>query len=86
MFYSAGPLIFQRAREPRHNPTDAERILWLHLRTRPKGQKFRRQHPIGNDIVDFYFHQLKLVIEFDGSIHDLIDVIKKDKERQSILE
>jgi imidazole glycerol-phosphate synthase subunit HisF len=86
MFYSAGPAIFQRAKELRNHPTDAERILWMHLRTRPKGYKFRRQHPIGNYIVDFYCHALKLVIEADGSIHELDAVIKADTERQSVIE
>ena len=49
--------------------TDAERRLWLHLRTRPLGAKFTRQFPIGNHIVDFACRSLKLAIECDGGQH-----------------
>ena len=34
------------------------------------GARFRKQHPIGNYIADFYCHEFKLVIEVDGPIHD----------------
>ena len=86
MFYHAGPNIFQRAKELRNQPTDAERILWMYLRTRPGGYKFRRQHPAGNYILDFYCHQLKLAIEADGSIHDKEENKITDIERQSYIE
>jgi very-short-patch-repair endonuclease len=86
MFYDAGPTIFQRAKELRNNPTDAERILWMHLRTRPKGYKFRRQHPAAYYILDFYCHQLKLAIEADGPIHDEEDNKISDVERQNYIE
>jgi very-short-patch-repair endonuclease len=63
--------IEQAARLLRKNMTMAENILWEELRNRQiLGFKFRRQHPIGNFIVDFYCPQLKLIIEVDGSIHD----------------
>ena len=86
MFYEASPLIFQRAKELRNRLTDAENILWNYLRSRPLGYKFRRQHPWGNYILDFYCHQLKLVIEIDGSIHYKTDIVKLDAERQGIIE
>jgi len=86
MFYSADPTIFQRAKELRNQLTDAERILWEYLRTRPKSYKFRRQHPVANYILDFYCHALKLAIEADGSIHNEPGVIKSDNERQKNLE
>ncbi|MFT3937106.1 MAG: endonuclease domain-containing protein [Chitinophagaceae bacterium] len=86
MFYDAGPLIFQLAKELRNNPTPAEDILWMHLRTKPFGYKFRRQHPAGNYIVDFYSHALKLAIEADGSIHNDPEVMQADIERQKNLE
>ncbi len=86
MFYGSNSLIFQNAKELRKQPTDAERILWMHLRTRPKGYKFRRQHPAGNFILDFYCHALKLAIEADGNIHEMESVKIEDCERQSILE
>ncbi|MCH8060937.1 MAG: DUF559 domain-containing protein [Chloroflexi bacterium] len=49
-----GPLR-NRARELRGNPTDAEKFLWKHLRLKQLGgYRFRRQHPIGTYIVDFF--------------------------------
>jgi acetylglutamate kinase len=65
--------------------TFAERIIWKHLHINPWKVKFRRQHPIGNFIVDFYCHPLKLVIEIDGSIHDLEDVKRYDEARETAL-
>jgi len=60
----------QRARALRKNQTDAERLLWQHLRGRQLlGYKFRRQFPIGDYIVDFACLPLKLIIEVDGSQH-----------------
>lgn len=47
--------LLQKARDLRQNPTDAELRLWAKLRGRQMcGVKFRRQHPIGPYIVDFY--------------------------------
>jgi very-short-patch-repair endonuclease len=64
------PEVKQRARELRQPQTPAEQKLWALLRGRNlAGYKFRRQHPIGNFIVDFYCPQAKLVIEVDGDIH-----------------
>ena len=65
------PLIQQRARALRQRATEAERILWEHLRNRRlHGLKFRRQHPIGPYIVDFYCAAHRLVVEIDGPIHE----------------
>jgi len=86
MFYSASPIIFQRAKELRNQLTDAERILWMHLRTKPKGYKFRRQHPAGNYILDFYCHALKIAIEVDGNIHNEEKAQEADRKRQKNLE
>jgi very-short-patch-repair endonuclease len=58
----------------------------MHLRTKPDGHKFRRQHPIRNYIADFYCHSLKLIIEVDGPIHDLEENKKADMERQHNLQ
>ena len=58
------------AKELRHNPTDAETRLWQRLKEmQPAGIRFRRQHPLGNYIVDFACIPAKLVIEVDGSQH-----------------
>ena len=62
--------IRQRARELRNNPTDAERLLWRHLRFwQIGGYKFRRQQPLGRYIVDFVCLEKRVVIEVDGGQH-----------------
>jgi cyclase len=81
MFYGAKPFLFQYARELRDNPTAAEKLLWNKLRNKKLGVKFRRQHPISDFIVDFYCHELKLVIEVDGGYHLERDQKEYDKYR-----
>ena len=80
------------SRELRINQTQAEELMWKQLRNRQfLGKKFLRQHPIIYDlngketfyICDFYCHQLKLVIEIDGEIHNYQK--KEDLERNKIL-
>ena len=62
--------LFGFARENRKKLTEAEHILWQYLRNRKLGGlKFRRQHPLGKFIADFYLHEAKLVIELDGDYH-----------------
>jgi cyclase len=86
MFYGASHLIFERAKDLRNNLTHAEMVLWGFLKTKPLGYKFRRQHPIGIYIADFFCYKLKFVIELDGPVHNKEDVRKRDIERQKILE
>ncbi|MBL7740303.1 MAG: DUF559 domain-containing protein [Chitinophagaceae bacterium] len=81
MFDGAFPLIFENAKALRKNMTAAENALWLHLKSF-NGYRFRRQHPLGIYIVDFYCHKLRLIIEVDGSIHDLPAVKENDERRQ----
>ncbi len=58
------------AKHLRRNMTDAERLLWQHLRAhRLQGAKFKRQQPLGNYIVDFVCFETKLVVEVDGGQH-----------------
>ncbi|WP_028628984.1 endonuclease domain-containing protein [Pseudomonas sp. D(2018)] len=58
------------ARRLRVEQTDAERLLWQHLRNRLlSGLKFRRQQPLGPYFADFYCHEHKLVVELDGGQH-----------------
>ncbi|MGS1015586.1 endonuclease domain-containing protein [Allosphingosinicella humi] len=58
------------ARSLRSDATDAETLLWRHLRGRRLlGAKFRRQTPIGPHIADFACEQARLVIELDGGQH-----------------
>jgi len=64
------PEVKQRAKELRQSQTPAEKKLWEILRNRKlSGYKFRRQHPLGPFIVDFYCDEARLVIELDGNIH-----------------
>ena len=59
------------AQNLRKNQTKAESFLWELLRRKQLNNlKFRRQHPIGDYIADFYCPEKNLVIELDGSIHD----------------
>jgi very-short-patch-repair endonuclease len=67
----APPALFRnRARKLRQESTDAERKLWSHLRNHGMGVKFRRQHPIGQFIVDLVSLEAKLIVEIDGGQHD----------------
>jgi very-short-patch-repair endonuclease len=61
----------QRARALRKRMTDAERLLWRHLRNRELGGwKFRRQYPVGPFIiVDFICLENNVIIEVDGGQH-----------------
>ena len=64
------PQLLAFAKTMRHNATDAEALMWQVLRAkRFMGLKFRRQHVIKPYIVDFYCHEIGLVIELDGSQH-----------------
>ena len=63
--------VIQLAQKMRKDMTASEKRLWLKLRNKQVGGlRFRKQHPIGRYIADFYCHELKLVIELDGTIHD----------------
>lgn len=82
MFYGASPEIFKRAELLRKNQTPDEKLLWLHLKRSQLGVRFKRQHPVWMYIADFYCHELKLVIEIDGSIHNLKEIMEHDMIRQ----
>ena len=59
----------ERRQMLRNNMTEPEKRLWLVLKNKQLGVKFRRQHGIGDYIVDFYSPEIKLVIELDGESH-----------------
>ena len=66
--------------------TRAEIILWSRLRSKKvNGYKFRRQQPLFEYVVDFYCHELKLIIEVDGEIHYLSDKSETDVKRDKLL-
>lgn len=70
----------------RANQTKAERLLWQKLRNRQlSDQKFRRQHSIGNYIVDFCCIRQKLIIELDGGHHNETEQINYDHKRTKLL-
>jgi very-short-patch-repair endonuclease len=64
------PVTRSRAQELRDSMTPMERLLWARLRhRRMEGIRFRRQHPVGPYIADFYCASTQLVIEIDGDSH-----------------
>jgi len=78
--------ILNNARELRKNQTDAEQLLWGLLRDRSfANKKFRRQHPIGRYILDFYCHEAQLAIELDGGQHNETSAKRYDAERSQFL-
>ena len=75
-----------RARLLRKKPTEAERILWRHLRNRKfAGYEFRRQHPLDCYILDFYCAATKLAIELDGGGHNYRAGQIRDRTRSELL-
>ncbi|HAM11615.1 MAG: hypothetical protein A2X05_06065 [Bacteroidetes bacterium GWE2_41_25] len=87
MFYGASMGTIRTASILRKNATLAENILWKKLRDRKLFKvKFRRQHPVGLFIVDFYCHEIKLVIEIDGGIHNSKESKEYDSARQHFIE
>ena len=76
-----------RARVQRRTLTPPEARLWVRLRRRAlAGLKFRRQHPIGPYVLDFYCAEAKLAIEVDGGSHSYPDRIVHDRRRTVWLE
>ena len=72
----------------RKEMTKAEACLWKYVLRggKMKGFQFRRQRPVLNYIADFMCKELMLVVEVDGSIHQLEETMKNDAIRQKALE
>lgn len=71
----------------RHSPTEAEARLWSKLRrSQLAGKKFRRQHSVGNYILDFYCPEVRLAVELDGSVHSHPVAAERDIARTRFLE
>ncbi|MCW8813757.1 MAG: endonuclease domain-containing protein [Ignavibacteriaceae bacterium] len=71
-----------RRKKLRNDSTLAEIFLWKHLKQKQlNGRKFRRQHSIGNYIVDFYCPEERLVVELNGEPHFDKETKKYDKAR-----
>ncbi|MCX8506703.1 MAG: endonuclease domain-containing protein [Alphaproteobacteria bacterium] len=74
----------QFARIMRRTMTAAEYNLWVKcLRFMPV--RFRRQHPFGAYILDFYCPKAKLVIEIDGDSHNIPEIMVSDQVRTNFL-
>ena len=75
----------QFAKELRQNPTNAEKLFWWHVSNRQfQGAKFKRQVPMGNYIVDFVCHDMKVIVELDGGQHALQE--QQDRMRTNELQ
>ena len=74
------------ARELRKDGTKSEAMLWKILKNKQTGYTFTRQKPILNYIADFYCHELRVVVEVDGSSHHDLQQILEDRERDRQME
>lgn len=75
------------ARRLRQRLTRSEGLLWEELRDRRfSGLKFRRQHPIGVFVLDFFCEERLLAIEIDGAIHNEPEQAARDLLRQEIIQ
>jgi very-short-patch-repair endonuclease len=75
----------ERARALRRVLSLPEVLLWRALRDRPGGWKFRRQHPAGPYVLDFYCSDARLAVEIDGIAHDMGDRSERDAVRDAWL-
>jgi len=66
----------------RFSPTASEHALWLQLSGSKLGVAFRRQLVIGNFIVDFASTKVRLVVEVDGSAHELRERHDSRRDRE----
>ena len=82
----ARPKTTATARALRRKMTLPEVILWRWLRQRPDGLKFRRQHPTGPYVLDFFCSDARLAIEVDGEAHSRGDRPERDLARDQWLE
>ena len=79
--------MISHARELRKRSTDAENVLWQRLRGRRcAGVKFRRQHVVGDFILDFYAPSVRLAIEVDGGGHNEDAQAEYDQRRTAALQ
>ena len=71
----------RRARRLRAEMSLPEVLLWRELRKRPGGHKFRRQHPVSGMVCDFACVSARLIVEIDGSAHDMGDQPEREEQR-----
>ena len=86
---TADPVLYNVLKENslkmRNNPTQAEAIAWELLRDKKLNAKFRRQHIIGEYIVDFINLNTGLIVEIDGGYHNLPSQTIRDAKRTDFL-
>ncbi|WP_301750433.1 endonuclease domain-containing protein [uncultured Erythrobacter sp.] len=75
----------KRARKLRSEMSLPETMLWRELRKRPGGHKFRRQHPAGVFVLDFYCAKARLDLEVDGWVHNRPARAEQDRNRSNFL-
>ena len=72
----------RQARGLRRGMTLPEVILWAQLRKRgTEGQRWRRQHPVGAYVLDFFCTEARLAVEVDGAAHDVVSQALRDERR-----
>jgi len=83
----AASKVHRRAKELRQKLSLPEGLLWIRLRRlrRKGGSTFRRQHPIGPYVLDFYCPAARLCIEIDGQSHGFGDRPQRDERRDAYL-
>jgi very-short-patch-repair endonuclease len=87
VFFSRKARLLAYSRALRASQTDAEVLLWRHLRSRRFADaKFRRQRRLGEFIVDFICLDARLVIELDGGGHSSEEQLLYDRRRTEALE
>ncbi len=81
----ASDLAFKVAKRERRSGNLPEVLVWRELRKRPNGHKFRRQHPLGNVVLDFVCLERRMAIEIDGEAHNRGDRRERDARREAFL-
>lgn len=85
-YFGATPATLRIAADLRANMTRAEKVLWESVRNKKCCRlRFRRQHPIGDFIVDFFCYEAMLAIELDGEVHNDDYQKERDYERTKII-
>ena len=74
-----------RAKRLRRDMTLPEVLLWQEPRRKQLSKHFRRQHPVGRYVLDFYCSKARLCIEVDGAAHDFVSVALRDERRDAWL-
>lgn len=90
LWNTADPALYEQLKEKsecmRKNPTEAEVALWEMMRGKNLDAKFRRQHIIGDYIVDFVCLDKQLVVEVDGGYHNDSEQKEVDQQRTNFLQ